>query len=158
VDGFARRELRRLASRRGALSCLLQQQGWSERSSVGFLETDLARPGEILAISRGALLGPGDRGGFDDSGVSLGWIVHAGDLQYLYYLGWNLGRYRPVSQQHRPGNRQRRGPAHAGLEDTHPGSKRSRPVLTLVSMRAEGGRWLEDVVRPRWSGPSRVPE
>lgn len=61
------------------------------RSSVGFVDIDLARPGAILGVSREALLGPGERGAFDDSGVSVGWIVEAGERLQLYYVGWSLG-------------------------------------------------------------------
>ncbi len=38
-----------------------------------------------------ALLSPGPRGGFDDSGVSVGCVVSDGPRTLLYYLGWNLG-------------------------------------------------------------------
>jgi len=37
------------------------------------------------------LLAPGPRGGFDDSGVSVGCVVTDGPRTLLYYLGWNLG-------------------------------------------------------------------
>lgn len=37
------------------------------------------------------LMGPGEIGAFDDSGVSVGGIFKVRDEYYLYYMGWNLG-------------------------------------------------------------------
>jgi hypothetical protein len=61
------------------------------RSSVGYIEVDINRPSSILDISREPLLGPGELGAFDDSGVSVGCLVELPEATYLYYLGWNLG-------------------------------------------------------------------
>lgn len=61
------------------------------RSSVGYVEVDITRPQEILTLSDEPVLGPGTIGAFDDSGVSLGWLVHNGAPWRLYYVGWNLG-------------------------------------------------------------------
>ncbi len=36
------------------------------------------------------LLGPGTRGAFDDSGVTVGSVVTDGDRLLIYYLGWTL--------------------------------------------------------------------
>lgn len=59
------------------------------RSSIGSLDYSI-RQSAIIAIRDEALLGPGQRGTFDDSGVSLGWIVRNGSRLMLYYVGWNL--------------------------------------------------------------------
>jgi hypothetical protein len=61
------------------------------RSSIGWIEIDLRRPLEILAISEEPVLSPGAAGAFDDSGVSLGCIAIDGATTWLYYVGWNLG-------------------------------------------------------------------
>jgi hypothetical protein len=61
------------------------------RSSIGWVEIDLRRPQEVLAVSPERILGPGAIGAFDDSGVSLACMVTEGGVIYLYYLGWNLG-------------------------------------------------------------------
>ncbi len=61
------------------------------RASIGWVEIDLRRPREILAISQEPVLRPGEAGTFDDSGVSLACIVRDGNTFYLYYTGWNLG-------------------------------------------------------------------
>lgn len=61
-----------------------------QRSSIGFLEISLKDPERILLVNELPILVPGERGLFDDNGVSMGHIVeHAGQL-YLYYVGWNL--------------------------------------------------------------------
>jgi hypothetical protein len=66
-----------------------------QRSSVGFVEIDLGRPREVLALSPEPALTVGERGAFDDSGVSPGDLVRVGDRLLLYYVGWNLGRTVP---------------------------------------------------------------
>jgi hypothetical protein len=61
------------------------------RSHIGFIELDLKPPFPILRIAEQPLLGPGEIGAFDDSGVSLSCIRLVDGKKYLYYLGWNLG-------------------------------------------------------------------
>lgn len=61
------------------------------RSSIGFL--DLALSGEkfsIANLSRQPLLSPGQRGAFDDSGVTVGCVIPDGDEILVYYLGWSV--------------------------------------------------------------------
>ena len=61
------------------------------RAHIGYVDIDLQKPQEILAISDEPVVAPGPIGTFDDSGTSMGCIVHHGGRRYLYYLGWNLG-------------------------------------------------------------------
>ncbi len=61
------------------------------RSSIAWVEVDLRRPTEVLRIAQAPVAGPGAPGAFDDSGASMGCLVRAGDMRFLYYLGWNLG-------------------------------------------------------------------
>lgn len=61
------------------------------RSSIGWVEIDLSHPQDILAVSEKPVLSPGERGTFDDSGVTVASLVPGADGDYLYYLGWNLG-------------------------------------------------------------------
>lgn len=62
-----------------------------DRSSIGWVELDLRRPGEILARAERPVLEPGAPGCFDDSGTSMGCLVAApGGARFLYYVGWNL--------------------------------------------------------------------
>jgi hypothetical protein len=62
------------------------------RSSIAFVDIDLQAPHRILAISEKPVVRYGLQGTFDDSGASMGCLLHLenGD-RYLYYLGWNLG-------------------------------------------------------------------
>ena len=60
------------------------------RSSVGFVEIDIAKPGKILRVADQPILTPGDLAMFDDSGASIGCITKVGDKRYLYYMGWHL--------------------------------------------------------------------
>jgi predicted GH43/DUF377 family glycosyl hydrolase len=60
------------------------------RSSIAWIEIDLKRPSEILAVSSEPVLGPGDLAMFDDSGCSIGCILPVGEKRYLYYMGWHL--------------------------------------------------------------------
>ena len=61
------------------------------RSSIGWVEIDMRAPTQVLSVSAEPVIGPGRPGTFDDSGASMGCIVHVGSARYLYYLGWNLG-------------------------------------------------------------------
>jgi len=61
------------------------------RSKIGYFEVSLARPTEILRVSKKPILGLGPSGAFDDNGVTSSWIVNYGDKKYQYYTGWNLG-------------------------------------------------------------------
>ncbi len=61
------------------------------RTSIGSLELDLARPDRIANLSREPVVAPGSAGHFDDSGTSTGCLVQHGERRFLYYLGWNLG-------------------------------------------------------------------
>jgi len=62
------------------------------RSSIGWVEIDLRRPGQVLRVAERAVVAPGAAGSFDDSGASMGCLVARPDgSRLLYYLGWNLG-------------------------------------------------------------------
>lgn len=61
------------------------------RSSIGVAEADVRRPNEVLRLEPEPVLAPGPIGTFDDSGVSMGCLVHLQGKCFLYYLGWNLG-------------------------------------------------------------------
>jgi len=64
------------------------------RSSVAWIDYDLAAR-RVQHVSDHPALGPGERGTFDDSGISVGCIVRDGDLLLLYYAGWNLAVTMP---------------------------------------------------------------
>jgi hypothetical protein len=45
---------------------------------------------KIVGVAEKPVLSPGEAGLFDDSGVSLGWLLSVSGKKHLYYLGWNL--------------------------------------------------------------------
>lgn len=61
------------------------------RAHIGYVDVDVTAPQHVLALSDEPVLAPGETGTFDDSGVSMGCLVHHQGRRYLYYLGWNLG-------------------------------------------------------------------
>lgn len=63
----------------------------SNRSHIAWVEVELAEPPRVIRVADAPVVVPGSRGSFDDSGTSIGCLVHAGARTYLYYLGWNLG-------------------------------------------------------------------
>lgn len=60
-------------------------------SNIGYFTIDLNEPRKILDVSSEPVLYPGERGCFDDNGVTPSSIVKAGNKIYLYYIGWNPG-------------------------------------------------------------------
>jgi len=60
------------------------------RSSIGSVLIDVNEPTRVLEVAPTPVLAPGELGMFDDCGVSMGCIVHVGEVRYLYYMGWNL--------------------------------------------------------------------
>jgi hypothetical protein len=61
------------------------------RSYTGYIVVDIENPHNILEVSANPILGPGELGGFDDSGAMATWLVEFENKKYLYYIGWNLG-------------------------------------------------------------------
>jgi predicted GH43/DUF377 family glycosyl hydrolase len=60
------------------------------RSHVAFLDIDVNRPTEILALSESPVLSPGEAGSFDDAGVIPCAVVPLGSRRALYYAGLSL--------------------------------------------------------------------
>jgi hypothetical protein len=68
------------------------------RSHIGWIDVDRDNPGRVLEVSQEPLLPLGERGTFDDNGMTASCVVPAGHCKYLYYIGWNPGvtvSYRP---------------------------------------------------------------
>ena len=61
------------------------------QSHTGYLIIDITRPHEIIELSNDPVIGPGDLGGFDDSGAMATWLSNFHGKRFLYYIGWNLG-------------------------------------------------------------------
>ena len=67
-----------------------------DRSHVGFVECDIKSPGKILYLSNEPVLTPGALGHFDDHGVYPGSLVANGGGLWMYYIGWNPGKRKPL--------------------------------------------------------------
>ncbi|MFA5404938.1 MAG: hypothetical protein WC358_08395 [Ignavibacteria bacterium] len=63
----------------------------SNKSSIGAVDIDFKRNFKIVNLTREPILSFGEKGLFDDSGVTLSCIVNFSGKKYLYYMGWNLG-------------------------------------------------------------------
>jgi hypothetical protein len=63
----------------------------ANRTSIAFVDVELADRPRVAGLAERPVIGPGELGGFDDSGSSLGCLVSDGERQLLYYVGWNLG-------------------------------------------------------------------
>jgi hypothetical protein len=61
------------------------------RAQIGYFESDLANPKEILRVSDRPVVDLGPLGSFDDNGVTSSWIVSYDGKKYQYYTGWSLG-------------------------------------------------------------------
>jgi hypothetical protein len=58
------------------------------RSRIGMVTLDPARLTSVVAIGDAPVFDLGERGAFDENGVSYPWIVDAGDGLFMYYVGW----------------------------------------------------------------------
>jgi hypothetical protein len=62
------------------------------RSHVSFIDVELTDgTTRVIQIATEPVLAPGERGLFDDSGVTGCCLLEHNGERYLYYLGWNLG-------------------------------------------------------------------
>src|SRR2546423_15085648 len=55
---------------------------------IGFVELDRDNLAKIVRVSAQPVLDLGDRGTFDDSGVSASCVTRRGEAIFLYYVGW----------------------------------------------------------------------
>lgn len=60
------------------------------RSYLGWLVIDIARPMTVLDLAEEPVLGPGAAGTFNDCGAMMSWLLSNGDKRILYYVGWNI--------------------------------------------------------------------
>ncbi|MBT5400382.1 hypothetical protein HOL24_07565 [bacterium] len=60
-------------------------------SHIGYFVIDLEDPNKILDLSQKPVLSPGDRGCFDDNGVTPSCIMKRDGNIFMYYIGWNPG-------------------------------------------------------------------
>lgn len=63
----------------------------NNKSYITYLDYDIQWH-KIINVALSPIIYPGNRGYYDDSGCSLGSIVRVSeDMEYIYYIGWNLG-------------------------------------------------------------------
>jgi hypothetical protein len=75
----------------GGLEMLYSARDARGRSHIGAASIDL-ESGSAVPIEGAPLLGPGELGAFDDSGVTSSCVVvDDSRRRYLYYTGWSLG-------------------------------------------------------------------
>lgn len=60
-------------------------------SNTAWIDIDITRPTEILAISKQPVMTRGPLGGFDDSGVIASWMVNNDNKKHLYFFGYSRG-------------------------------------------------------------------
>ena len=60
-------------------------------SHIGYFIVDLENPNKIIELSQDPVLSPGDRGCFDDNGVTPSSVIKIGGDIFMYYIGWNPG-------------------------------------------------------------------
>ena len=61
------------------------------RANIGYFNIDLDNPQKILYIVDQPIVSLGQRGSFDDNGLTTSWIVEKDGRKYQYYSGWSLG-------------------------------------------------------------------
>ena len=59
------------------------------RSRIGYAELNLKDPENITYITPEPILGVGELGAFDDSGVTPTWVIEKDKKKYLFYVGWS---------------------------------------------------------------------
>ena len=62
-----------------------------ERAHIAWVDLEMTPSPRVIHIADEPVVSPGPRGGFDDSGTSMGCLAQHGEQTFLYYLGWNLG-------------------------------------------------------------------
>lgn len=66
------------------------------RSHIGYIELNIQNVRDVLYLSERPALEPGSIGCFDDHGVYASCLVEFNDKIFMYYIGWNPGRIRPL--------------------------------------------------------------
>ena len=59
------------------------------RSLIGYVDVEIGKTVKVVGYSDKVVLGLGELGCFDDSGVTPSWLVNYQGRLYLYYIGWN---------------------------------------------------------------------
>jgi hypothetical protein len=76
----------------GTIRLFFSSRDDDDRMLPTFIDVAADDPSRVLRVCDEPLVGPGDPGTFDDSGVTLGCLVEDGDRVLLYYTGWKRRR------------------------------------------------------------------
>ena len=69
------------------------------RSMIGIGEFNLQDPVATMQVEPDPVFTPGERGTFDENGVSYPWLVQSGNRYYMYYVGWMPTVLTPFQNQ-----------------------------------------------------------
>jgi predicted GH43/DUF377 family glycosyl hydrolase len=69
------------------------------KSIVGFADINLLPSPKVVNFSTHPVLVPGERGAFDQDGISVGSVIKVHDQWFFYYMGWNLQSDQPWKNQ-----------------------------------------------------------
>jgi predicted GH43/DUF377 family glycosyl hydrolase len=58
------------------------------RSSIGIVRVDIEKPNKIIEITSDPIFTFGEKGAFDENGVSYPYLVNQENKVYMYYVGW----------------------------------------------------------------------
>lgn len=76
----------------GTLRLFFSSRDDDDRMLPTFIDVEAGNPSSIIAASDRPLLGLGEPGTFDDSGVTLASTIRYEDKTYFYYTGWKRRR------------------------------------------------------------------
>jgi predicted GH43/DUF377 family glycosyl hydrolase len=62
---------------------------------IGYLDLAIDNPSRIVHMESEPILGLGELGTFDDSGVNASCVINWNDAEYLYYVGWQRSERIP---------------------------------------------------------------
>jgi hypothetical protein len=74
------------------LRLFISSRDADDRALPGFIDLDLRDPARIVRVCNDPLIGLGDPGTFDDSGITLGSVVEFDNRVLFYYTGWKRRR------------------------------------------------------------------
>jgi hypothetical protein len=75
----------------GLVRVFFSGRGDSNKAYISYVDLDFENDYKVVNVCSAPILELGERGAFDDSGMSVGCILLKNNLVQLYYLGWNLG-------------------------------------------------------------------
>lgn len=94
-DGFFKTHAARPLAHKvdeGTLRLFFSSRDSEDRMLPTFIDVDAENPSRIIRVHNRPLIGLGEPGTFDDSGVTLGSAVERDGQLYFYYTGWKRRR------------------------------------------------------------------